>query len=179
MKPDSKNCPIEWSYPERKGSVRLMLMGVDNCWAGLGGDWMDWGCSYNSVLWLNPTSCGTKITVESAVGVLTFKTIMPKGTGHSVTTPMVSGTKTPRHPKIGHKLSSACRGLHSLCTDRARGTEPRLPMNSTPWKGSSRDMSQKTKNFIVKAPVLTPGGKVLDGGVILHKARTVTWKVGL
>ena len=31
VKPDSNNCTIEWSYPERKGSIRLMFMGVGNC----------------------------------------------------------------------------------------------------------------------------------------------------
>ena len=28
----------------------------------------------------------------------------------------------------------------------------------------------------MKAPVMTTGSKVLDGGAIRHKARTVTWK---
>ena len=72
---------------------------------------------------------------------ITFKAIMPKGTAHIVTTPMVSETKTPWYTKIGHRLSSACSGLGPLYTDRALGAEPKLPMNSTPWEGSRRALS--------------------------------------
>ena len=47
---------------------------------------------------------------------------------------MVSKTKTPRYTKTGYKLSSACRGLRSLCKDQVLCAEPKLPMNGTPWK---------------------------------------------
>ena len=110
------------------------------------------------------------------MGSLTFKTIMPKGTAHTVTTPMVIKTKTPRYTKMGHRLSSACGSLCPLCAHRALRAEPKLPMNGTPWKGSCRALSQKTKIFVIKSPIVTPCSKVLDGGAILHKARTITRK---
>ena len=110
------------------------------------------------------------------VGALTFETIIPKGRAHTVTTPMVSKTKTPRHTKTGHKLSSACKGLRPLCTDLALSVEPKLTMNGIPWKGSSRGLSQKPEIFVIKTPVVIPFRKVLDGGAILHKAQNITWK---
>ena len=110
------------------------------------------------------------------VGALTFKTIMLKGTAHTVTTLMVRKTKTPWNTKIWDKLSSVDRGLWLLCTHRALCAEPKLPMNGTPWKGSSRGLAQKTKIFIIETPVESPGSKVLDGGSVLHKPGTITWK---
>lgn len=49
-------------------------------------------------------------------------------------------------------------------------------MDGTPWKGSSWGLLQKTEIFFIKAPVATPGGKILDGRAILHKAWIVTGK---
>ena len=133
---------------------------------------MGWRFGCTSVLWLNTA---TKITIESTVGALAFNTIMPKETAHAVTTPMVSKI-TPRETKIGHELSSTCRCFHPLYTDRVLWAKPKLSMNGTLWKGSSRGLSQKPEIFVIKAPVMTPSSKVLDGGTILHKARTVIWK---
>ena len=89
---------------------------------------------------------------------------------------MVSKTKTPWYTKTGHKLSSACRGLRSFCKDQVLWAEQKLPMNGTPWKRSSRGLSQTPEIFIMKTPVVTPFRKVLHGGAILHKAWNITWK---
>ena len=54
--------------------------------------------------------------------------------------------------------------------------EPKLAMNGTLGEGSSRDLSKKSDIFIINTPNKTPGNKVYDGGSILQKARTITWK---